>query len=96
MARFNKKKTLDSIKFKDYLLKQMQSNQGDKSRESSDLEDQLDMLNRPTLDPKELTFTEKVCLPKNNFLKVTLMIVLFNCLSVNFFGVSIRYGMRNK
>ncbi len=67
----------------------MQSNLGDKSRENSDLEDQLDMINRPTIDPKELTFTEKVCLPKTNFYKVSLMIVLFNCLSLNFFGVSI-------
>lgn len=91
IARFNKKKTLDSPKFKDYLLKQMQTNLDDKSRENSDLEDQLDSVNsRPKIqDIKELSFSKRICVPKDNFIKVTLLIVLFNCLSINFFGLSL-------
>lgn len=69
----------------------MQTNITDKSRENSDLEDQLEMINRPTttITPKEITFTDKVCIPRTNFYKITLMMILFNCLSINFFGISI-------
>jgi hypothetical protein len=90
IARFNKKKTLDSHKFKDYLLKQMQTNISDRSRESSDLEDQLDQVNKkPQIEIKEVTFSRRVCLPKDNFIKIALLVILFNCLSINFFGLSL-------
>lgn len=94
IARFNKKKTLDSPKFKEYLLKQMQTNVSDRSRESSDFEDQLDCVNArkpaaPPVELKEVQFSRRVCLPKDNFIKITLLVLLFNCLSINFFGVSL-------
>lgn len=89
MARFNKKKTLDNAKFKDYTLKQMQSNLNDKSRENSDLEDQLENLKKTEAELREITFTQKVCLPKENFYKIALLIILFNCMSLNFFGASL-------
>lgn len=91
MARFNKKKTLDSPKFKDYLIKQMQTNLNDNSRENSDLEDQLENIKsrRSLQEIKESSFSQKVCVPKDNCIKIALLIVLFNCMSINFFGISL-------
>ena len=63
----------------------MQTNLDDKNPENSDIEDSIEINSH---EP-ESTLARRLLFPKENFYKFAAVIILFNCLSINFFGVSI-------
>lgn len=88
MARFNKKKAYDTLKYKEYALRRFRSDSID-----AKLADYVN--NFEEFEPDEIRidsvviFRKKICFPFSKCLKFFSIVIFFNCLSVNFFGISL-------
>lgn len=89
MARFNKKKAYDTLKYKEYALKRFKSDSVDVKlveyvdRYEDDLEQDEIKLESVVI------FRNKICFPFSKCLKFFYIVCFFNCLSINFFGISL-------
>lgn len=88
MARLNKKKAYDSLKYKEYALKRFKSDLCEtRINEYPDFED--DEIEPDIKLESEVVFRKRICFPFSRCLKFCILIVFFNCLSINFFGISL-------
>lgn len=92
MARYNKKKSYDTLKYKEYALKRFKSDFADtmSNKMPLDYEQEVEeeIENELNLD-SDIIFQKKICFPFSKCLKFCKIIILFNFLSFNFFGISL-------